>query len=103
MLVDNDPCGQKAIYKKRQLTLEDFEELEPDDESVPQRIFERTKFRVLLIGHRRALIRNLCERLDLFCYLDDLDKSKFQISESRINHYGVCFDSIEMVSFTSQP
>lgn len=94
---------QKAIYKKRQLTLEDFEELEPDDESVPQRIFERTKFRVLLIGHRRALIRNLCERLDLFCYLDDLDKSKFQISESRINHYGVCFDSIEMVSFTSQP
>jgi len=94
---------KKAIYNKRQLTLGDFEELEPDDESVPQRIFERTKFRVLLIGHRRALIRNLCERLDLFCYLDDLDKSKFQISESRINHYGVCFDSIEMVSFTSQP
>jgi len=94
---------QRVIYKKRQMTLEDYEELEPDDESVPQRIFERTKFRVLLIGHRRALIRNLCERLRLFCYLDDLDKSKFQIPESRINHYGVCFDSIEMVSYTSQP
>jgi hypothetical protein len=94
---------RNVIYKKRQLTLEDFEDLEPDDESVPQRISERTKFRVLLVGHRRALIRNLCERLDLFCYLDDLDKSKFHISESRINHYGVCFDSIEMVSFTSHP
>lgn len=94
---------RKAIYEKRQLTLEDFEQLEPDDDSPPQRIFVRTKFRVLLIGHRRALIRNLCERLDLYCYLDDLDKHKFLIPEKRINHYGVCFDSIEMVSFTSQP
>lgn len=41
---------------------------------------------VLLVGHRRSLIRHLCERLNLSCYLDNyLDKKRL----------GICLDSID--------
>ena len=40
---------------------------------------------VLLIGHRRALIRGTCNRLDLDCYLD---------SPRNLNRYGICLDSL---------
>ncbi len=45
---------------------------------------------VLLIGHRRALIRQLCERLNLSCYLDE-GKDGIPIDHKR---YGVCLDSL---------
>lgn len=45
---------------------------------------------VLLVGHRRALIRQLCERLNLSCYLDE------GVDGVEVNHfrYGVCLDSL---------
>ena len=94
---------ERAIFRKRQLTLEDFEAIEPDDQSPPQRLIERTSFRVLLIGHRRALIRNLCERLGLHCYLDESTSGSIWESGLRRNQFGVCFDSIYKVSFTTVP
>ncbi len=90
-------------HKLKDIELEDFEALEPDDEHAPQSLMERTDYRVLLIGHRRALIRNLCERLNLYCYLDDMDKRAALIPDYRKDHYGVCLDSIYKVSFTSKP
>ena len=52
---------------------------------------------VLLIGHRRSLIRQMCKRLDLHCYLDDdcHDPATADVSLSRLQHrYGICLDSI---------
>ena len=51
--------------------------------------FERG--RVLLIGHRQALIGATCKKLNLECYLDD---AKFL---SQQNKYGVCLDSISKI------
>lgn len=91
------------IHEHKDIDLDDLEALEPDDEYAPQSLMERTDYRVLLIGHRRALIRNLCERLKLYCYLDDMDKRAALIPDYRKDHYGVCLDSIYKVSFTSKP
>jgi hypothetical protein len=90
-------------HEFKDIDLADLEALEPDDEYAPQSLMERTDYRVLLIGHRRALIRNLCERLKLYCYLDDMDKRAALIPDYRKDHYGVCLDSIYKVSFTSKP
>jgi hypothetical protein len=70
-------------------TLENFENQDFDD---PPRSFT-TRYKVLLIGHRQALIRQLCSRLGLNCYLDD-DKKEFQENRNRKRRYGVCLDSI---------
>ncbi|MGX9117873.1 plasmid replication protein, CyRepA1 family [Mesorhizobium sp. BHbsci] len=54
-----------------------------------------TKGRVLLIGHRRALIESMCVRMGLACYLHD-----DQIDEpltNRRQRYGICLDSITKV------
>lgn len=73
-------------------TLEDFENQNFDD---PQRSFH-TRYKVLLIGHRQALIRQLCSRLGLNCYLDD-DDYEFQEIKNRKRRYSVCLDSIYKV------
>lgn len=53
--------------------------------------------RVLVIGHRKALIGELCQRLGLRSYLD-LKKSKgFYADQSRMRRLGVCVDSLAMV------
>lgn len=52
--------------------------------------------RVLLIGHRQALIGDLCNKLNLNCYLDDKKYSKSEI-QYRKKRYGVCLDSLEKV------
>jgi len=44
---------------------------------------------VLLIGHRKALLRNMCERLRLDCYLDRSH------GKSPRKRYGVCLDSLK--------
>jgi hypothetical protein len=44
---------------------------------------------VLLIGHRQALIRNLCDRINLKCYLDDSSEEA-----SKHKRYGICLDSL---------
>tara|TARA_R110000787_G_scaffold26080_1_gene73033 strand:- start:6 stop:3062 length:3057 start_codon:yes stop_codon:yes gene_type:complete len=48
---------------------------------------------VLLIGHRKALIGSLCDKLDLNCYLNDKNHEKHRLDEIR-NRYGVCLDSL---------
>jgi hypothetical protein len=57
-----------------------------------------TNEKVLLIGHRRALIGDLCAKLDLNCYLDD---KKFRMGEinERQNRYGICLDSLEKLRY----
>lgn len=47
--------------------------------------------RVLVIGHRVTLVRAMCERLGLNCYLDD---KKHKGQNERYNRYGVCLDSL---------
>ncbi len=46
--------------------------------------------KVLLIGHRRALIRDLCSQMSLNCYLneDSTTNSNYR------NRYGICLDSL---------
>jgi hypothetical protein len=70
-------------------TLEDIENTDPDD---PPRSFNRN-YKILLIGHRQALIRQLCDRLGLNCYLDDKEHS-YQEINLRKQRYGVCLDSL---------
>lgn len=77
------------VLNKNFRTLEDFENQDFND---PPRSFN-TQYKVLLIGHRQALIRQLCSRLGLNCYLDD-DKNEFQENRNRKRRYGVCLDSI---------
>jgi hypothetical protein len=49
--------------------------------------------RVILIGHRRSLIRQSCARLDLRCYLDDQKGGR-----GAQDRYGVCLDSLGKIS-----
>lgn len=51
----------------------------------------RSVSRVLLIGHRRALIRTTAERLGLTCYLD---QSEGKLTQARL---AVCLDSLNRV------
>lgn len=50
-------------------------------------------FSILLIGHRRSLIRQMCNRLGLQCYLDEKEDGS-QIRGQDFNRFGVCLDSI---------
>lgn len=49
--------------------------------------------RILLIGHRRTLIRSMCTRLGLDCYLTDEGEQ----SSKRQHRYGICLDSLMKV------
>lgn len=82
---------EKIIYTQQDKSLSIYEE-NTDETSEP--IY--TDKRVLLIGHRQALIRDLCNRLGLNCYLDVADKTKADIYHSQ-KRYGVCLDSLMKV------
>ncbi len=69
-----------------------LEQLENTDFDEPPRSL-RNDYRILLIGHRQALIKQLCNRLELNCYLDDKDHSR-QENDNRKEQYGVCLDSL---------
>ena len=68
-----------------------------------------TEFSVLLIGHRQALISELCHRIGLNCYLEDYhDKPGFDPNKRqrfrdipylrrRQKRYGVCLDSLPIL------
>jgi predicted protein tyrosine phosphatase len=75
---------------KRWTAIDAFEE-EHDDDGPPQSF--DTNYCVLLVGHRRALIRDLCKRFDLNCYLDDA-KHNDQVVHLHRKRYGVCVDSL---------
>lgn len=70
-------------------TLHEFEE-DGDPESGETYY---TNKKVLLIGHRRALIGDLCAKLNLNCYLDDQKFKKGEVYEKQ-NRYGICLDSL---------
>ena len=80
------------------LKLDYLEKLDPDEPIYSNK-------RVLLIGHRQALIRELCQRLGLNCYLDDpvtrheknADRPAKYVSaphKPNLDRYGVCLDSL---------
>ena len=82
------------------LSFEEFEE-QSDEDSAPLRFDGETAYSVLLIGHRRALIREMCQRIGLRCYLDDEDRKDYASTvnerERNINNqkrYGICLDSL---------
>lgn len=49
--------------------------------------------RVLFVGHRVTLVRAMCERLELNCYLDDKQYLS-QNRHNRFSRYGICLDSL---------
>ena len=59
-------------------------------------IVEDTSGSVLLIGHRRSLINQMCNRLGLHCYLNEPDPGEEQWG-SKFHRYGVCLDSISKI------
>lgn len=80
----------KVIYPFA--TLEEYEKATDFESEAPM----ISPDRILLIGHRRALIGELCDRLHLSCYLDDKHFRPGEISE-RKRRYGVCLDSLRDV------
>jgi hypothetical protein len=94
------------VIKGGDLSLLFLEENE-DLEAPPLYQKTDTKFSVLLIGHRQALIRELCKRLNLNCYLDDIQTAGSKAFTStgqsrrhqyeRQRRYGVCLDSLNIV------
>lgn len=81
---------EKIIYKEQSNSLSLLEE-NSDPES-PSKLYSGK--RVLLIGHRQALIREMCQRLNLECYLDD--NRAYYLGKNRRARYGVCLDSLNM-------
>jgi hypothetical protein len=86
---------KEAIFPYK-MTLDKFEELYPDDE---HHVRMNSQVPILLIGHRQALIGDLCSKLGLNCYLDDDGKSEGEIRD-RKRQYGVCLDSLMKVQFS---
>lgn len=83
------------------LTFDDVNDA--DDEGPPPRLDGQSDFSVLLIGHRRSLIREMTKRLNLNCYLDDDSKevsyqvNKHQRIYDRQKRYGICLDSLPKI------
>ena len=90
-----------VLFARRTATLEELEERESDDDHPPQKLTIRSSYRVLLIGHRQALIRSLCKRLQLNCYLDE--DAELEYSPLYRDQYGVCIDSIYKVLKYGRP
>lgn len=64
---------------------------------------QKTNFKILLVGHRQALIRSMCIRLNLNCYLDESDKNiNFNTRDFRAK-YGICLDSIKKITAFDSP
>lgn len=74
-------------------SLDDYEE--QTDFETEEKFY--TDERVLLIGHRQALIGELCQRLGLNCYLDDPKSNRSAVAQ-RMYRYGVCLDSLRKVA-----
>lgn len=85
---------ESTFYRHHAITLEEFE-FSDDDEGPPTQ-WETGK-RVLLIGHRRALIRSMCQRLNLNCYLDEKNPGINHNSWDFRKRYGICLDSIKKI------
>ena len=77
---------------RRFSTLEEYEE--NTDPEIMEPLYGED--RILLIGHRQALIGDLCKRLYLNSYLDDQKNSSSEVSRRKVR-YGVCLDSLHKV------
>jgi len=78
--------------RSRFATLEEYEEETDFEFELPFRSDEK----ILLIGHRRALIGELANRLGLNCYLDDDQYSNDENNRRRTN-YAICLDSLPKI------
>ena len=87
-------------FRNYGLTLDEFE-TEYDDEGPPT-TWETGKT-VLLVGHRQALIRSMCQRLDLNCYLDENTRGMGVGHRDFRKRFGVCLDSIKKVTGYDSP
>jgi hypothetical protein len=85
-------AGTLAKILIRYATLEEYEE---DTDFETEKPFLSSE-RVLLVGHRRALIGDLCKRLSLNNYQDD-EKADESSNRQRRKRYGVCLDSLYKV------
>ncbi len=77
---------EKILYTFQSASLEIYEENNDPQSESP---FYSNK-KVLLIGHRQALIREMCQNLGLNCYLDTTESHS-------LRRYGVCLDSMGLV------
>ncbi len=84
-----------ARLKNRHQTFEEFEEASWDGDD---RLYSDTS--ILLLGHRQALIGEMCSRVGLNSYLDDHDLSDGELIERR-KRYGICLDSLQKLRNTS--
>ena len=91
---------EKVYFRNYGLTLDDFEQI--DDDDAPPTSWETGK-KVLLIGHRQALIRSMCKRLDLNCYLDENQRSMEVNNRDFRKRFGVCLDSIKKITSIDSP
>lgn len=91
---------ENIYFRKVGITLDEFELI--DDAEAPPTSWETGKT-VLLIGHRQALIRSMCKRLDLNCYLDEnkrgIDTGRYTFRK----RFGVCLDSIKKITSFDSP
>ena len=87
-------------FRNYGITLDEFE-TDYDDEGPPPS-WESGKT-VLLVGHRQALIRSMCQRLDLNCYLDEKDRSPHSSQRDFRKRFGVCLDSIKKITTLESP
>ena len=84
-----------ARLKSRHQTFEEFEEASWDGDD---RMYSDTT--ILLLGHRQALIGEMCSRVGLNSYLDDHDLSDGELIERR-KRYGICLDSLQKLRSTT--
>jgi len=91
---------RNIYFRNYGITLDEFE-TEYDDEGPPP-AWETGKT-VLLVGHRQALIRSMCQRLDLNCYLDEKTRSMGVGHRDFRKRFGVCLDSIKKVTGFESP
>ena len=91
---------ENIYFRKYAVDLSDFE-LTDDDEGPPQS-WETGKT-VLLVGHRQALIRSMCQRLDLNCYLDETKQDVVTNRRDFRKRFGICLDSIKKIQNLDSP
>lgn len=91
---------RNIYFRNYGITLEDFE-TEYDDEGPP--LAWETGKTVLLVGHRQALIRSMCQRLDLNCYLDENTRGMGVVQRDFRKRFGICLDSIKKITGFESP
>lgn len=61
------------------------------------KVWTKRDYRVLVLGHRRQLLIDLCNRLGVL-YIDEMVQDKYTRKEGQLFGYGMCFDSLRKAS-----